>query len=159
MHYSCVEWLADPSNGCLQCICQCRSRRANIYATASRIYSVIETSEVIYITITDHSKTAGSITHRHTTTRTCWIRQYIVYTLPPNAPQAEWMTQSIIETHISSFRAHICTLLDRIDTTLSYHRIPNGITPHIYLFPLRRRHVHSSIGIHAHTSCECPSYQ
>ena len=121
--------------------------------------SVIETGEVIYTTFTDHSKTAGSITHRHTTTHTRWIRQYIVYTLPPNAPQAEQTTQSIIKTHISSFGACICTLLDRIDTTLSYHRIPNGITPHIYLFPLRRRHIRLSIGIHAHTSCECPSYQ
>ena len=121
--------------------------------------SVIETSEVIYTTFTDHSKTTRSITQRHTTTRTRWIRQYIVYTLPPNAPQAERTTQLIIETHISSFRAHICTLLDWIDTTLSYHRIPNGITPHIYLFPLWRRHIHSSIGIHAHTSCECLSYQ
>ena len=120
---------------------------------------VIETGEVIYITFTDHSKTAGSITHRPMTTHTHWIRQYIVYTLPPNTPQAERTTRSIIETHISSFGAHICTLLDRIDTTLSYDRIPNGITLHIYLFPLRRRHVHSSIGIHAHKSCECLSYQ
>ena len=122
-------------------------------------YGVIETGEVIYITFAGHSKTAGSITHRHTTTYARWIRQYIVYTLPPNTPQAERMTWSMIEMHISSFGAHICTLLDRIDTTLLYHQIPNGITPHTYLFPLRRRHVHSSIGIHAHISCECPSYQ
>ena len=52
----------------------------------SIVYIVIETGEVIYITFTDHSETAGSITHRHTTTRTRWIRQYIVYTRPPNTP-------------------------------------------------------------------------
>ena len=127
--------------------------------TPSTLHIVIETGEVIYITFADHSKTARSIAHRHTTTRARWTRQYIVYTLPPNTPQAERMTRLMIETHISSSGAHICTLLDRIDTTLLYHWIPNGITPHTYLFPLRRQHVHLSIGIHAHISCECPSYQ
>ena len=126
---------------------------------ATMLDTVIETGEVIYITIADHSKTAGFVAHRHTTTCAPRIRQYIVYTLPPNAPQAERTIRSTIEMHISSSGAHICTLLDWIDTTLLYHQIPNGITPHTYLFPLRRRHICSSIGIHMHISCECPSYQ
>ena len=111
---------------------------------------VIETGEVIYITITDHSKTAGSITHRHTTTLTRWIQQYMLYTLPPNAPQTERTTRSTIEAHTSSSGAHILTLFDWIKTTLLYHWIPNGITPHTYLFPFQRQHVRLSIGIHVH---------
>ena len=89
------------------------------FTTKHKLQTVIETSEVIYITIADHSKTPRSVAHRHTTTRACRIRQYIVYTLPPNAPQAERTTRSTIETHISSSRTHICTLLDQM-TPLYY---------------------------------------
>ena len=121
--------------------------------------SVIETSEVIYITITDHSKTTGSVAHRPIITCARRIHQNMTNILPPNAPQPEQMTRSTIEVHTSSSGAHILTLLDRINTTLLYHQIPNGITPHTYLFPLQRRHICSSIGIHAHTSCGHPSYQ
>ena len=123
------------------------------------LHCVIETGEVIYITITDHSKTAGSIAHRHTIICAHQIQQNMLNTLPPNVQQPERTTRSTIEAHISSSGVHILTLLNRIDTTLLYHRIPNGITLHTYLFPLQRRHVHSSIGIHAHTSCGHPSYQ
>ena len=51
--------------------------------------TVIETGEVIYITITDHSKTAGSVAHRHTIICAHRIQQNMLNTLPPNAPQPE----------------------------------------------------------------------
>ena len=120
---------------------------------------VIETGEVIYITITNHSKTAGSVTHRHTIACADWKQQNMFNTLPPNVPQPERTARLMIEVHISSSGSHILTLLNQINTTLLYHWIPNGITPHTYLFPPQRRHVCSSIGIHAHTSCRYPSYQ
>ena len=111
-------------------LCEQYAEHAVVALEKLTVEIVIETGEVIYITITDHSKTTRSIAHRHTTTCACWIQQYMVYTLPPNAPQAERTTRSTIKTHTSSSRTHICTLLDRIDTTLLYHLIPNGITPH-----------------------------
>ena len=44
---------------------------------------VIETSEVIHNIITDHSKTAWSVTHRHTTACARWIQQkHTQYTSP-----------------------------------------------------------------------------
>ena len=125
----------------------------------SMVKFVIETSEVIYITVANHSKTARSVAHRHTITCARRIQQNMLNTLRPNAPQPKRTTRSMIEAHTSSSGAHILTLLDQIDTTLLYHRIPNGITLHTYLFPLWRWHVCSSIGIHAHTSCGRSSYQ
>ena len=113
-------------------------RQTPPYQVERRDEPVMETGEVIYITITDHSKTTRSIAHRHTIICALRIQQNMLNTLPPNAPQPERTTRSTIEAHTSSSRAHILTLLDRIDTTLLYHQIPNGITPHTYLFPLWR---------------------
>ena len=53
---------------------------------------VIEIGKVIYITITDHSKTARSVTHRHTTICACQIQQNMFNALPLNALQPKRMT-------------------------------------------------------------------
>ena len=154
-----VEWYSDYGN---ERRVSDKGKRLNVWWTALAIHGavlVIETGEVIYNIITDHSKTARSVTHRHTIACAHQIQQNIFNILPLNAPQPEQMTWLTIEAHISSSRVHILTLLNRIDTTLLYYRIPNGITPHTYLFPLQRWHIRSSIRIHAHTSCGYPSYQ
>ena len=79
---------------------------------------VIEIGEVIYHTITDHSKTTRSHTYRHTTSCACRIQQNTCNTLPPNAPQLERTTQSTIKTHISSKGTHTLTLFNRTNTTI-----------------------------------------
>ena len=68
----------------------------------------------------------------------------MVYTLPPNTLQAERTTRSTIETHTSSSRAHICTLLDRIDTILLYHtaHLPISIPETTRMFVDRNPHAY-----------------
>ena len=120
---------------------------------------VIEISEVIWHIITDHSKTTQSHIHRHTSPCAHWTQWNTHKTHSLNTPQLEQMTQLMIKTHISSSGMHTSTLFDWTDTTLSYHWIPNGITPCTYLFPFQQWHVYSSIRTHTHISCECYSYQ
>ena len=130
-----------------------------IVITDSGIFPVIEIGEVICHIITDHSKTARPHIHRYTNSCIHRIQQNTCNTLPPNAPQPKWMTQSTIKMDISSSGMHTFTLFNRTDTTLSHHQIPKGITQHTYLFPFWQWHTQSSIGTHTHTSCGHCGYQ
>ena len=117
--------------------------------------SVIEIGEVIYNIITNHSNTARSLIHRHTTPCARWIQQNICNTLPLIAPQLEQPIQSMIETHISSSGTHTSILFNWTNTILSYHRIPNAT--HLPISIPAMTHCHDLI-IYLSFLCFSPFY-
>ena len=98
---------------------------------------VIEIGEIMYSTLTNHSKTAQSYTQRYPNSFAYQISQDIYHIYSLNGPQLKQMTQSTIKMHIPNQGMHIANSFHSPDDTLPHQLIPNGITPctHLFLFP------------------------